>query len=62
MKLFGEGAKLLEQGWLTERAAARSLGITVNELVARAKARRIARKSVGPGVFLYDVVGGAETN
>lgn len=55
MRSFGEGASLLEAGWLTERAAAAALDITVSKLRELAKDRRIARKSVAPGVHLYNV-------
>jgi len=46
---------LLEAGWLPPRAAARELGITVEQLEARAKNKTVRRKAIAPGVWLYEV-------
>jgi hypothetical protein len=46
---------LLESGWLPPRAAAAKLGITRQQLDARADRGDIRRKSLAPGVWLYDV-------
>lgn len=55
MRSYGDGARLLEHGWLTERAAAEDLGITVRQLRKRRDDERIDHKSVAPGVTLYNV-------
>ena len=49
------GADLLESGWLPPRAAARELGITVEQLENRVRSKRINRKAIAPGVWLYEV-------
>lgn len=48
---------LLASGWLSPRAAADALGITLAELLARAKRREIKRRELvpGTGLFLYEV-------
>jgi len=48
---------LLADGWLSPRAAADALGITLEQLLARAKRREIKRRELAPGtgLFLYDV-------
>lgn len=55
MKRHGEGAELLVGGWLTQRAAADALGISVRQLLLRADDGKIESKHVGPGVRLYNV-------
>lgn len=52
---YGDGARLLEHGWLTELAAADYLGIPVRLLRKRKREGRIDTKHVGPSVTLYDV-------
>lgn len=46
---------LLEAGWLPPRAAARALGITVEQLENRVRNKLINRKQLAPGVWLYEV-------
>lgn len=46
-------SELLEAGWLPPRSAADALGITVEQLEARAKRGEIKRKQVLPGSRLY---------
>ena len=48
---------LFADGWLSPRAAADALGITLPELLARAKRREIKRRELAPGtgLFVYDV-------
>lgn len=48
---------LFAAGWLSPRAAADALGITVQQLESRAKRREIKRREIAPGtgLFLYDV-------
>jgi len=46
---------LLEAGWLPPRAAARELGITVEQLENRVRTKTVRRKAIAPGVWLYEV-------
>jgi hypothetical protein len=48
---------LLEAGWLTPNAAAAKLDITVQRLNALVHDGKVRRKSIGPGMWLYDVRG-----
>ncbi len=47
---------LLLDGWLPPNAAADRLGISVRQLMLRAKKREIKRKELAPntGIFVYD--------
>lgn len=45
--------QLLEDGWLPQRAAARALGITIEQLEARARRGEIKRKQLVPNTRLY---------
>lgn len=51
------GGKLLEEGWLPPKAAASALGITLEQLEARARRGEIKRKQLVPNtsLFLYAV-------
>ncbi len=44
---------LLEAGWLPPKSAARALGITLEQLEARARRGEIKRKQILPGTRLY---------
>lgn len=46
---------LLTSGWLPPNAAADALGITVRQLLVRARKREIKRRELVPntGIFLY---------
>ncbi len=57
MKPSTPAAELLEAGWLGPKAAARELGITVEQLEARHRRGDIRRKPVAKGlrVYLYQV-------
>jgi hypothetical protein len=48
---------LLADGWLSPRAAAAALGVTVGELEARARRGEIKRKQLVPNssLYLYEV-------
>jgi hypothetical protein len=48
---------LFEAGWLSPRAAAARLGIDVEELQKMFKRGTVRRRSLAPGVYLYDVGG-----
>lgn len=45
--------ELLEEGWLPPRAAAASLGITVDQLEKRAQRGEIKRKQILPNARIY---------
>jgi hypothetical protein len=45
--------ELLEEGWLPPKAAARALGISVDQLEARHRRGEIKRKQVLPNTRLY---------
>lgn len=51
--------ELFEEGWLSPRAAAHVLGISLAELEARHRRGEIKRKQILPNtrVYLYDVSG-----
>jgi hypothetical protein len=51
----GMAADLLTSGWLSRRAAADTLGITVAELDYLARKGRIRSRPIGPGARLYQV-------
>lgn len=46
---------LLEAGWLSPRAAAHKMGITLDQLERRARNGTINRRQLAPGVWLYEV-------
>jgi hypothetical protein len=48
---------LFAAGWLSPRAAAAHLGISLAELEKLARKREIRRKAIAPGVYLFDVGG-----
>jgi hypothetical protein len=48
---------LFEAGWLPTNAAAAQLEVTVKKLVDLARDGKVRRKSIGPGMWLYDVRG-----
>lgn len=45
--------ELLAEGWLPPRAAARALGISIEQLEARARRGDIKRKQILPNTQLY---------
>jgi hypothetical protein len=55
MRSSAIASDLLEAGWLSPRAAADKLGIEVEELQKMFKRGTLRRKSLAPGVYLYDV-------
>ena len=57
MKTRATASDLFEAGWLPPRAAASHLGVELAELERMAKRGHIRRKSLAPGVYLYDVEG-----
>ncbi len=46
---------LLANGWLSPRAAADALGITVRQLEKRFHRGEINRRALAPGIYLYEV-------
>jgi hypothetical protein len=55
VKFNTPASELMEAGWLSTKAAAAELGITVDQLEARHRRGEIKRKAIAPGIYLYEV-------
>lgn len=55
MRARATASDLFEAGWLPPRAAAASMGVTVLDLERMAKRGEVRRRSLAPGVYLYEV-------
>lgn len=58
-RIHKPAAELMTDGWLPPAAAARTLGISLDELDRRTRRGEVQRKPVIPGasIFLYKVSG-----